>query len=174
MRSTVWKPALIAGISLGVVASVPFLGSCLNVCCCGLGGLAGLVAALLLLSETPLSPQAPYGRGALVGFLTGAIGSLIFVFTSTLASLVMGMAGLRPKVGNIEGMVEDSGIPPVLIESFQHFVPGGAVSVMALLGALAFSFVAYTGSATIGAVVGVAMFHTKRPPEDSFVPLPPT
>lgn len=168
MSPTVWKPALIAGLSLGVVASVPFLGSCLNICCCGLGALAGLVGAMLLLSETPLSPRAPYGRGALVGFLTGAIGSITFVFASTLTSLAMGLAGLRPRVGNIEGMVEDSGIPPILIESFEHFVPGGAFSIMAMLGALAFSFVAYTGSATIGAVVGVAMFHTKRPPEESF------
>lgn len=172
MSPSIWKPALISGVTLGVVAAIPVVGTCLNLCCCGLASIAGLVAALLFLSETPLSPETPYGGGALVGFLTGTVGSVVFVLLSTLANLIMGGLGLRPAITNLDRVFEDADMPPLLAEMLQYLLAGGEVSILWLLGSAVFWFAVYSISGTIGAVVGVAMFHKKRPPEKSFAPFP--
>ena len=67
------KPALLGGLVVGLLSSIPFL----NYCCCiwGIGG--GLLAVFLYIKESP-TPVRP-ADGAVLGALAGVIGALLYL-----------------------------------------------------------------------------------------------
>lgn len=67
------KPALLGGLVVGLLSSIPFL----NYCCCiwGIGG--GLLAVFLYIKDSP-TPVRP-GDGAVLGAMAGVIGALLYL-----------------------------------------------------------------------------------------------
>lgn len=180
-RPAVWKAALISGVSLGVLAALPIVGTCLNLCCCGLAAAAGFFAALFYLSETRPSGGAPYGDGALVGFLTGAIGAAVMVALTGLFRGILVAVGWTPRISGLEDALHDADLPPAIAEFLEAYLSGAGVGCAWLVGAFAVWFVVYSVFSIVGAVVSVAMFHDKRegspqfgPPPGAAPPAPPS
>lgn len=171
-RPALWKSALISGVSLGVLASIPVVGTCLNVCCCGLASAAGFLAALLYLSETEPTGRAPYGEGALVGLLTGVIGAGVFVVLTGLFRGILTALGWTPRVSGLENALDDADLPPWLADSVASYLSGAGVGIVWLLGAFVVWLVVYGTFGVLGAVVSVAMFHDKREGSPQFGPPP--
>ena len=177
----VWKAALVSGVPLGVLAALPVIGLCLNVCCCALAAFAGFFAALFYLSETEPAGPPPYGDGLLTGFLSGAIGAAVLVLSKGFFAGIMAFTGWRPRISGLEDMLE--GLPPALGELVGAYLSGAALGLAAMMGAFAFWLLIYGTFGAVGGVVSVAMFHDKRegsprfgqepPPAPPSVPPPP-
>jgi hypothetical protein len=67
------KPALLGGLVVGLLSSIPFV----NYCCCiwGVGG--GVLAGFLNIKNSP-TPVRP-GDGAIIGALAGVFGGLLYL-----------------------------------------------------------------------------------------------
>ena len=67
------KPALLGGLIVGILSSIPFV----NYCCCIWALAGGGLATFLYMksSPTPISP----GDGAVVGALAGVIGAVLYL-----------------------------------------------------------------------------------------------
>lgn len=172
-RPAIWKAALISGGSLGVLAALPVVGTCLNLCCCGLAAAAGFFAALLYLSETKPEGGAPYGDGALAGFLSGAIGAAVLVLAKGLFGGILALLGWTPRISGLEEVLADADLPPALAELLEAYLSGAALGVVAMLGAFVVWLAIYGASGTVGGIVSVAMFHDKREGSPQFGPGPP-
>lgn len=176
-RPAVWKAALISGGALGVLAALPVVGTCLNACCCGLAAAAGFFGALLYLSETEPAGRPPYGDGALVGLLTGAVGAAVMALATGLFHTMMALAGWTPRISGLEKVLKDADLPPALAEIIETYLSGSGASLAWMAGAFIFGLVVYGTFAVVGAVVSVAMFHDKRdaspPPGHQAVPPAP-
>src|SRR5262245_23408089 len=68
------KPAVTGGLFLGVVSSIPFIGS-LNVLCCLWAQAGGGLAAWMLDRQRPGGLK--YGDGAFGGVISGLIGAFV-------------------------------------------------------------------------------------------------
>lgn len=80
-------PALIGGVILGVLCSIPYV----NFCCCiwAIGG--GVLAVMMYVKKSPT--RVSVGEGAMLGAMAGVIGGAIyFVFTNILYGLIIGVA----------------------------------------------------------------------------------
>ena len=73
------KPALIAGVLLGILSALPLI-QWVNSCCCAwvIGG--GIFAAYLYVRES--AEAVTLGRGLALGLLTGVIGGIVSVLMS--------------------------------------------------------------------------------------------
>lgn len=172
-RAAIWKAALISGVSLGVLASIPVVGTCLNLCCCGLAAVAGFVAGILYLSETEPTGRAPYGDGAVVGLLSGAIGAAVLVVLTGLFRGILSAVGWTPRISGLDDALEDADLPPALAEVLEAYLSGASPGIVWLLGAFAVWLVVYGAFGIVGALVSVAMFHDKREGSPRFGPPPP-
>ncbi len=83
------QPALIGGLIVGVLSSLPVVNIG-NYCCCLWALLGGALAAKLLIDRSP-QPVKP-GDGAAIGAMAGGIGAVISLIIGIPLSLVMGPA----------------------------------------------------------------------------------
>lgn len=101
------KPALMAGVLLGVLSAMPYVNTC---CLLWVAG-AGVLAVYFLRTETPGLISS--GTGASLGLLTGLFGSLAWQFLEILVRLASGPEELR----NAEEQIgEMEGLPPEFVE----------------------------------------------------------
>ncbi|MPZ18200.1 MAG: hypothetical protein GEV06_09845 [Luteitalea sp.] len=160
------QPALLAGLTIGILSGLPFVNM-VNVCCClwVVGG--GVLAAYLLQQNQPL--PISYGDGALVGLLAGILGFLVSSLVGMFVSL------LPPPIGGpfherLSEMMRE--MPPDAREIIEQ-VGVGALSVF-------FAFIGFCVTAVmaaVGGLIGTAIFQSKLPPggtqEGQLVVLPP-
>jgi hypothetical protein len=80
------QPALLGGLTLGVLSALPVVefGNC---CCCLWVALGGLIAAYL--DQPPTRTTVNIGRGAAVGLLAGVIGAFVWLFVTLTLDAVM-------------------------------------------------------------------------------------
>ena len=153
------QPALIGGAVVGVLSALPIVNMG-NVCCClwVVGG--GAVAAYVLQQNqsTPITP----GDGALAGLLAGLAGALIFLVLSIPITLVM--APMQRVM--IERVIESGRVPPEFRE-FAGTYAGGLIGLI-----LGFIFQLFAGAifATLGGLLGAAIFKKQLPPGTIDVP----
>ena len=160
------KPALIGGVALGIASALPGL-NLLNCACCALVLGGGMLAAYFYLKQVPPSPKAPYGDGALLGVMAGAIGAVV----ATLVSIPL--APLNQAIGRATGLggdpdqvregLEQLDLPPQ-VEDLIVSLSAGEVTAVGLLVGLAMNLIVFSIFALIGALIGVAVFHKKAPP----------
>ena len=156
------QPALIGGLVIGVLSSLPIV-SAGNVCCCLWVVSGGAVAAYLLQQNqtTPISP----GDGALVGLFAGLIGSGVGFIISIPLSLMM--APMQRAM--MQRFLENAGdMPPAFRQLMENFT---APTAAGFLGQLAvrtvifgFTLVIWSIFATLGGLLGAAIFKKSPPP----------
>jgi hypothetical protein len=152
------RPALIGGVTLGLLSAIPFV-NLVNTCCCAWILLGGALAAYLYIKSSP-TPVTP-GEGAQVGLLAGAFGAvLLFVVGIPLgllagnamnAMLVRFFEGLNPQAAEaMRQAVEQQQRLPLSARLPQMF----AFSVLNAIVTIIF--------ATLGGLLGVALFEKRK------------
>ena len=161
MKNPKIKSALIGGPIFGVLAVLPYIGAVSGACCAlYIGG--GVLAAYLYMRESPPLAKAPYGDGAVVGVLAGVFGAI----AGTVVGAILTTLGLtEDQWASILAGIDAQGIE--LPETVRRMMSGGAMSGAIIALSLVFSMVLYSIFATIGGLVGVAIFHKKAPAESS-------
>ncbi|HEY6212501.1 MAG TPA: hypothetical protein VIW45_09460 [Vicinamibacterales bacterium] len=156
------RPALIGGAALGVLSGLPIV-SAVNTCCC-LWVLSGGVLAAYLLQQDHDAPIT-LGDGALVGLLAGLFGALVMLVVSIPVTLLMEPFQRQFIAGILERF---ENIPPELRDRLMS----GGFTALRIFGQFVISLVAGAIFATLGGVIGAAIFQKKMPP--GTVEAPPT
>ena len=157
------QPALIGGLVMGVLSSLPLINLG-NLCCC-LWVVAGGAVAAYLLQQNQTQPIAP-GDGALVGLFAGLIGAGVgFVISIPLSFLLEPMQRAM-----IQRTLEMSGdMPPAIRQMLEQYgEPRTAVGLMGrlFLQVIGFFVMLCIGAifSTLGGLLGAALFKKTPPP----------
>ncbi len=155
MDNPKFKAALMGGGIFGVLAALPYINM-LNVLCCALFIGGGVLAAYSYMKDQPRPEKAPYGDGALVGLIAGAIGGVV---TTIVGALVLA-SGLGPDMGDPGAALEQAGIE--LPDMVRDMMGVDGVSPAMLGTQLVMNVILFGIFATLGGLVGVAIFHKKE------------
>lgn len=149
MNNSKFMSALIGGASFGIASALPYVAMA-NICCVFyIGG--GVLAIFLYMKDQPPQAKAPYGEGATVGVLAGLIGGVAAVVTAVIAQAL----GYDP-TGDAMAMLAQLGV------SLPFEIPQPTAGMMVMTYAM--TIVSCAIAATIGGLVGVAIFHKKAAP----------
>ncbi|MCI0490247.1 MAG: hypothetical protein L0229_26955 [Blastocatellia bacterium] len=156
------QPAIIGGLILGLLSSIPFVNLG-NFCCCLWVLLGSALASRQLISNSPVLPVTT-GDGAGVGAFAGAIGALVNLFVGVPINL------FAPEItyGFLERLAENANNPEfkeqirLMIEASQNQSFGEQL-MGALLGWL-IGTVVTIGFATLGGILGVSLFEKRKGP----------
>jgi hypothetical protein len=145
------KPAILGGLIVGVLSGLLSFIPFVNYCCCiwSIGG--GVLAAFLYIksSATPVG----MGDGAMVGGLAGVVGGILYLIINLpITLLIVGVAGMNSQLSQAGVKLPFGPIVLVFISSI----------VTAVILA---------GLATLGGVIGVAIFEKRK--GDGLAPPPP-
>jgi hypothetical protein len=146
------KPALLGGLIVGILSSIPFV----NYCCClwALGG--GGLACYFYIKSSP-TPVRP-GDGAMLGGLAGVIGAVLFFVIYVPLSYFMGAAA-------VEEQLARSGVE----------IPVSGIVLFILIGLLGGIFLLVVS--VIGGLIAVPIFEKRKnappppPPQDYSSPV---
>jgi hypothetical protein len=142
------QPVIFGGLLAGALSVAPVV----NNCCCLWALAGGATAVYFYVDKSPAPMRA--GDGALLGVMAGAVGALVYLLVSLPLSLIIGA-----------DMVND-----ILRERDISLPLGGTGVIVASLLAAALALV---GLATLGGVIGVALFEKRRGGRDVPPPPPP-
>ena len=164
-KPDLWAPALIGGTFLGITSAIPILGY-LNCACCMLVIGGGLLSSYLYLRTYPpeLLPVT-YGQGALLGLLTGVIGGAVWTLVGVSLQYIKLQFGQRiADFAQMKEALSDPRIPEGVRTVLETIFAGGLLSVgMILISAVSY-FVISTLFATLGGIIGIALFQKKTAP----------
>jgi hypothetical protein len=152
------KPALIGGVALGILSSLP-LFSCL---CCFWVIAGGVLAAYLYVKDS--RSAVTLGRGVGLGLLTGVLGTIVMaLFSIPLHMLV------NPGTGMIDQLQSMNQVPSMPAET-RRMLEGmyDHAGILYALGSL-FMLLFFGLFGMAGGAIGVAIFE-KRKPGDSAPP----
>ncbi len=158
------KPALIAGVLIGVLSAIPFVNLA-NICCCLWAILGGMLATYLYVKNSPTPAGA--GDGAVLGVIAGALGAVLYLvigvpiaiatgplMQNMLVDLVRNMDPQQAEMMRRQFEAQGTALAPLIIQS--------------LIGAaLLFVF------AILGGLLGVPIFEKRKgtpPPPPAFNP----
>ena len=162
---------LIGGAFLGIASSIPVV-NWFNCACCLWVLAGGALSVFYYLRKTPsgLSPLS-YADGALMGLLAGLVGAVIETLVSIPLHFLLGGLGAGFKELMQEAIRETPDMPPWFAEMATRMMEGGLTLGLLLLKLLLNLFV-YGIFATIGGVLGIAIFQ-KAPQAPSYQAPPP-
>jgi hypothetical protein len=145
------KPALLAGVILGVASSLPIVS-----CCCWLWVIAGGVLAVYLLrQETPEEIGA--GLGAKLGFMTGMMGAAVWeVMSLPLAFIAQSSRGME----QIQEILKTENLPPEsmrMVEWVMQFINQPFHPLILFIGVVS-KLIICALFTTMGGLLGVAFF----------------
>lgn len=161
MSAPKMMPALLGGLFIGVLSSLPYIKGG-NVCCCLWVISGGALAAWLMQQNTPRPVTA--GEGAVVGLLSGVVGTVVWIAWGVIGLVVFSsspfdMADFQRAMGEAEGMT------PEAREALESLSP----AVMLVVGGVIWAFVSMA-FATLGGLLGAMLFKRKGGPG---LPVPP-
>lgn len=154
------QPALVGGLVIGLLWSVPFL-NLINFCCCLGVMVGGALAAWMLIKRSPVLPVSS-GDGAVVGLLAGLAGAGVYLVLGIPISLVFNQAGLSV-LRSIFDQMNNPEIHRAMEEAIRNSQNQGLAErlVAALVGWLITSIIS-VGFSTVGGLIGVAMFEKRK------------
>ena len=164
------QPVLIGGVVMGLLSSIPII-SAGNLCCCLWVLLGGALASYLLIKRSPVLPVKT-GDGAVTGALAGVVGAVVYLVVGVPLGLLMQRSSMSMFQG-IMGSINNPEFRRAMeqaMEQAQH-QPMSQRLGSALLGWFIGSIV-MVGMATLGGVIGVALFEKRKgaPPPPSYPP----
>lgn len=157
------QPALLGGVFIGVMSALPLIniGNCV---CCMWVVAGGVLAAYLLQQNHPL--PITMGDGAVTGLLAGVIGAVVTAALSIPLNMILGPMQRRM----MERMMESTQDFPSEMRGMVESMSGGAASIV-----ISFVFMLLAGMvfATLGGVIGAAIFRRHTPPAATIEVPPP-
>jgi uncharacterized Tic20 family protein len=149
-------PALVGGVVLAALSSIPVV-SLANVACCSWAIVGGGLAAYMLVRRSPVQ-RVTSGDGALVGLLAGLIGSLIILLINIPFASRFGtefIAGMK--------QAAEQQKDPQAQQTLNHLIAfmqdNGIMAALVIW--LVFMLIA-VGMATLGGIIGVAIFEKRK------------
>jgi hypothetical protein len=154
------KPALIGGVLLGILSSLPYINAA-NCCCCAwvIGG--GVLAAYLYVKDSPY--PVSMGNGILVGLFAGIIATVVSSVFLIPLNFLLSFGGLGFAEQFRELAEQMPNIPPQTREAIRAFSSRSDMSVILFLLHIAVTLAIYCLFAMLGGVIGVAIFEKRKP-----------
>ena len=148
-------PAALGGLFIGVLSALPVV-SLANCCCLWIIG-GGYLAAYLMQQDYPGAITTV--DGAVVGFLSGIVGALVFTLAVIPVDLVMGplQAQLLRRILSTNGE-----IPPELRNLLENLATPPSSPVVASFFRLGLMLLVGVVFAPVGGILG-ALFSRRRP-----------
>jgi hypothetical protein len=161
-------PALLAGVVLGVLSSLPIVSA--GNCCCGLWFVAtGVLAAWLMQQNQPVAITP--GDGALAGLVAGVTGTVVWAILYVPFQAVTGVWQRQ----FADRILESAGeLPPNFREILESSQGSGRLFFGLVFGFL-FMLVVGVAFTTLGGLVGALIVRrdTQPPPAGPLGPPPP-
>lgn len=131
------KPALLGGLVTGILSVIPFVSTC----CCIWAILGGMLSCYLYVKNSPV--RVSTGDGAVIGVLSGVVGSLIYLLIGLPIALIFGVAQMEEAFTRSGVEVPFTGVALALLGAF-----------VVVVGLLIFS--------TVGGLIGVPIFEKRK------------
>jgi len=155
------QPALIGGLVIGLLWSVPFL-NLINLCCC-LGVIAGgALAAWQLIKRSPVLPVSS-GDGSVVGLLAGLVGAGVHLLLGVPIGLVFDPQTGVSAIKSIFALMNNPEVNRAMEEAIRNSQNQSLAERLggALVGWCITSVIS-VGFSTIGGLIGVSMFEKRK------------
>jgi hypothetical protein len=154
------QPALLGGLLIGVLSSLPIVKAG-NLCCC-LWVVSGGLLTVYLQQQQKAEPIET-GEAVLGGLIAGLIGAVIVCVFTYIAMIVMGPV-IQSSLASVQSALESNAdMPPAardLALSAMRMMTGGGAIVIGLL----ITIPLYAVFSMLGALLGTALFRKKQPP----------
>ena len=146
-----YQPALLGGVFIGVLSSLPMV----NYCCClwVIGG--GMLVVYLQQQATP-TPVAT-GDAAIGGLIAGAVGGVIVSIVSGLLMRAGGPIALE-EIRN-----QSAQIPPEVMSFLENLFSGSGITLILMM--LLVCVQIYGILSMLGSFLGLAIVRKKSPPQ---------
>ena len=171
------QPALLAGLVIGLLWSVPFL-NLINFCCC-VGVIAGgALAAWLLIKRSPVLPVSS-GDGAVVGLLAGLVGAGVYLVLGIPIGLVFNPQAGVSMVKSLFATMNNPEVNRAIEDAIRNAQNQGfGERLVGTLVSWCITSVISVGFSTIGGLIGVSIFEKRKgqyppqapPPSGGFPP----
>ena len=158
-----FMPALIGGAVLCVLSLIPFI----NYGCCLWVIAGGAIAAYMLIKRSPVLPVTT-GEGAGVGALAGILGSVLYLLIFTPIFFAFGREGAIEQMQQAAYQQTDPNARRMVMQFVDLVREQPIVFVLIFWVMVSIFFIAF---ATLGGIIGVAMFEKRK--GQSMPPPPP-
>ena len=145
------QPALLGGLFIGVLSSLPFV----NLCCCIWILAGGCLVVYLQQQNTPNPVQT--GDAVIGGMLAGVIGAVI----ASLAVLMLTSAGGTFQEAMQQAMNQNGEMPPQARQFMERLSNPKALGVLLF----AFNLPVYAVFGMLGSLLGLMFFRKKVAPQ---------
>ena len=154
MSSNKYQPALLGGLFIGILSSLPLIGS-LNICCCLWVVVGGLLTTYLRQQQQPMPLETTDAvLGGLIAGVVGAVLSILGTFVVLRWTGPMWQDQLR------SALESNPDLPPQMRDLILRFTTSGGIALAQLFVTLP----VYAMFSTLGALLGLAFFRKKLPP----------
>ena len=150
------QPALLGGVTIGVLSALPVIN--LANCCCAWIMFGGALAAYLMQQNHPEPIQT--GDGAIVGLLAGVIGAFVWLIVSVPISVAL--APFQSEMAS-RAMRDAAEMAPELRGIFENMAGAPAIGIGLVIGFFVMLCVS-TVFGMLGGLFGALMFKTQQPP----------
>jgi hypothetical protein len=150
------QPALLGGVTIGVLSALPVIN--LANCCCAWVLFGGALASYLMQQGHP--EPIEIGDGAVVGLMAGAIGAFVWLIVSVPMSAML--APMQSEMAN-RALRDATEMAPELRALFESFSGAPAIGIGLVFGFFVMLVVS-TLFAMIGGIFGALMFRKSPPP----------
>jgi hypothetical protein len=156
MAPAKFQPALLGGVTIGVLSALPVIN--LANCCCAWILFGGALSAYLMQQNHPEPIQI--GDGAIVGLLAGVFGAFVWLIVSVPIS-----TALAPFQSDMAGrIIRDAGeMAPEMRAIFENMAGAPAIGLSLILGFFVMLCVS-TLFGMLGGLFGALMFKKNQPP----------
>jgi len=167
-----FRIALISGIVIGVVSSVPGV-SLINCCCCAGVWLGGVLAMYLYKQQfTEGMPPLESSDALMLGLMAGVIGAFTATCINILILVTFGPVEaelVKSIVGNmLDRLSEQGSMPSDMVETLKEQIDQSikdAGRMSNIFGGLFITLIVYPIFTILGALLGYAIFRPKTPPQ---------
>ncbi len=156
------QPALLGGVTIGVLSALPVVQ-----CCCCAWILFGGALASYLMQQNHTEPIEA-GDGAVVGLMSGAIGAFVWL----VAALVVNTAMAPFQSRLVQGVLRDSpDLPPWLRATLENSSADAQLGLGLVFGFFVMLVLTTIGG-MLGGVFGALLFKKNSPPPAIPPPIP--
>lgn len=150
------QPALLGGVTIGVLSALPVIN--LANCCCAWVLFGGALASHLMQQNHP--EPIEIGDGAVVGLMAGVIGAFVWLVVSVPMSAVL--APMQSEMAN-RALRDATDMAPELRALFENISGAPAIGIGLVFGFFVMLVVS-TLFAMVGGIFGALMFRKSPPP----------